>query len=445
VEDWKDTKHPRLHGQALALKPYETSRSLAIAPDGHSFLLGADWSLRCFDRHGRPRWQTPVPGIAWAVNISGDGRLGLAAFGDGTVRWYRMRDGQELLALFLPRDGRRWVAWTPSGDYLAAPGGEDLIGWQLNRGLDAAPDFFPVGRLRARFYRPEVVEQVLTTLDEDAAVREAGGRPALNLAAALPPVVELLSPRDGDGFPSAQVRLRYRVRSPAPVRDLQVQVDGRPLPTVRGLSRERPTSDGEQTLTVTLPERDLALSLIAESANGASTPATAHLHWQGRTPLEARTAIAFVIKPKLYLLAVGVGDYRSPQVNKLRYPAKDAQDLAAAFQAQQGGLYRGVVARVLPEADRAQVADGLDWLQGQVTQHDVAVLFLAGHGLDGPNHEYYFLARDSDPAHLRATGVSQAMIRDTLNSLPGKVLAFIDTCHAGDLVGGAGPWTWTPW
>ncbi len=41
------------------------------------------------------------------------------------------------------------VAWTPEGYCLASPGGEELIGWLINRGLDEAPDFHPVGQFRA--------------------------------------------------------------------------------------------------------------------------------------------------------------------------------------------------------------------------------------------------------------------------------------------------------
>ncbi|HOX53660.1 MAG TPA: hypothetical protein PKY05_19430, partial [Fibrobacteria bacterium] len=49
--------------------------------------------------------------------ISGDGRFVVGAFGDGTLRWYRLADGAPALAAFIHRDGRRWVAWTPSGHY----------------------------------------------------------------------------------------------------------------------------------------------------------------------------------------------------------------------------------------------------------------------------------------------------------------------------------------
>ena len=41
------------------------------------------------------------------MNISGNGRLVLAAYADGTLRWHAMKDGRELLA-FYPIDPRPW-------------------------------------------------------------------------------------------------------------------------------------------------------------------------------------------------------------------------------------------------------------------------------------------------------------------------------------------------
>ena len=83
------------------------------------------------------------------MNISQNGRVAAAAIGDGTIRWFRMADGKELLEFFPHRDKKRWVIWSPSGYYDASPGAEELIGWHVNNGREAAADFFPVSRFRA--------------------------------------------------------------------------------------------------------------------------------------------------------------------------------------------------------------------------------------------------------------------------------------------------------
>jgi len=43
---------------------------------------------------------------------------------------------------FSPQRSQALVLWTPSGYYDASPGGEDFIGWQVNKGKDKAADFF---------------------------------------------------------------------------------------------------------------------------------------------------------------------------------------------------------------------------------------------------------------------------------------------------------------
>ncbi|MEN8220836.1 MAG: hypothetical protein ABFS56_31675, partial [Pseudomonadota bacterium] len=75
ITGWEDTYHPKLNGRAIPLKQYEKARSLAIAPDNQHFLLGTNWWLRYFDKQGDQQWQIPVPGIAWGVNIAGNGKV----------------------------------------------------------------------------------------------------------------------------------------------------------------------------------------------------------------------------------------------------------------------------------------------------------------------------------------------------------------------------------
>ena len=121
VQGWEGTTAPTLNGQTLKLGQFEKSDSLAIEPDHQTFLLGTDWQLYSFARDGTQKWSAPAPGAAWAVNIAGDGRLAVAAFGDGTIRWYRMTDGRELLALFPDADRKRWVCGRPPATTTARP------------------------------------------------------------------------------------------------------------------------------------------------------------------------------------------------------------------------------------------------------------------------------------------------------------------------------------
>jgi Caspase domain len=153
-----------LNSKLIELDPYERARSLAINQDADRFVLGTDWFLRAIDANAAPLWQRGAPGTAWAVNISGDGRLLVGAYGDGTIRWHRMDDGRELLALFVLPDKQNWVAWTPEGFYGATPGAFGVLRWLVNRGFDAAADTVPVSEI-ARLRRPDALALVLQELE----------------------------------------------------------------------------------------------------------------------------------------------------------------------------------------------------------------------------------------------------------------------------------------
>uniref|UniRef100_UPI0040570104 caspase family protein n=1 Tax=Candidatus Electronema sp. TaxID=2698783 RepID=UPI0040570104 len=445
IEGWKNEYNPKLNGEPLALAQYERSRSVAIAPDNQHVLLGTEWWLRLFDREGKEVWQQPVPGAAWGVNISGDGRVAVAAFGDGTIRWFRLSDGEPLLSLFVTKDGGQWVAWTPGGWYDSSPGGDSLIGWQVNNGKDQLADFFPASQFRERYYRPDVTAKVLETLDESKAVAQAdaalGGRRSAPAQLALPPAIELLTPADGSSFSSPTLSLRYRVRihdNGPPVVAVQVRVDGGFRQ--RSVVTQRSDKEWEGSVDVTLPARDMTLSLIAENAESAmSPPAAITLRWQGGKD---------ALKPVLYLLAVGVDEYDAPEINLhegkkyLKYASADARAFAALMMEQAGPkkLYREVKPRVLvnKDADRTAVLEGLEWIEQQATGNDVAMVFLAGHGKLDAKEDYYFLPKDFKPWRYLSSGVPYDAINSTVTRVRGKALFLIDTCYSGKAAGQRG-------
>ncbi len=63
------------------------------------------------------------------------------------------------------------------------------------------------------------------------------------------------------------------------------------------------------------------------------------------------------------------------------------------------------------------------------------MVLIAGHGVNDANGRYYYLPVDADTGRLKRTAVAFYEIRDTVNSLAGKVLFFVDTCHSGNVMG----------
>jgi hypothetical protein len=434
ITNWFMSESPQFAGAPYKLQQNDISTSLAIRPDSSGFILGLRGSVRRFDAHGRVVWSKPSPANVWGVNLAKDGDLIVAAYSDGVIRWLRWSDGQELLSLFVDAKDKRWVAWTPTGYYMASPGGENLIGWQVNRGWEQSPDFFPASRFRDRFSRADIVRLVLETLDEREAIRRADDaarrhEDAAPLTAKLPPIIRIGDVANGGKFASDSITLGYGLRAPSglPVDRIDVLIDGRPAKEI-GLPLKPADAAAEtlSTLNLALPPRDVEIGLIAWSGDIASEAARMKFIWTGAPPVAAGAR-------KLRALVAGVGDYASPEM-ALAYAAKDARDFAAALERQKGGLYGGVEVKLILDRDvtRASLIAGLEWLERQAPgADDVSVLFLAGHGLTDEKQTYWFLPSDSTEDDAHAKGISQLEIRQTLQGLDGKVLWFLDTCHAG--------------
>ena len=97
---------------------------------------------------------------------------------------------------------------------------------------------------------------------------------------------------------------------------------------------------------------------------------------------------------RLHVLSIGISEYgdKSPGL-RLKFAAKDANDVASALVASQGGEFNkkgGLYARVLlqylhdKDADRAEVFTSLETMKMNMaknpTAQDLAVILFSGHG-----------------------------------------------------------------
>jgi len=141
--------------------------------------------------------------------------------------------------------------------------------------------------------------------------------------------------------------------------------------------------------------------------------------------------------PTLYLLAVGISRYKDDAYS-LKFPAKDASDFAATMEKQKGKHYKDVKLRLLVDdkATRDNILDGLDWLATEVTQKDMALVFIAGHGINHfATNNYYFMPHDAKLEFPVRTMVPGNEVHAILSRLQGKRLLLMDTCHAGNVAG----------
>jgi WD40 repeat protein len=436
VRNWRLSHTLSCDGKPLDLGG-AVAQNLAIDPRGRGFVIGTETSVIHFDAQCQRRWETPNQARSIAVAIADAAGLVLSQDEAGVIRWLRLADGEKLLSFFPSLNGRSWTTWTPLGHYDASPEGEALVGWHVNRDRHREALFYGAGRFRDLFHNPDEITRSLNRSDQLTRDAEIGRALALGqtMRERLPPQVHITQIREKTDKKGLLAQIVFRLRVPTGETTTRVRalVNGRPAGAAQVITLDEGAEEATAEMLIPLPADAVELALIAETGGRAGEPARIQLHEslaEGATsPTGAR--------PRLYALVVGIAKYRSNKVPVLDFPGKDAQDFARMLKTQSGSLYQDVEVRLLADdqATRERIIDGMDWLRREVTANDVAVVFLAGHGVNDNLSQYFYLPHDADIERLRSTAISNNDIVEILQSLPSKVLAFLDTCHSGNVLG----------
>lgn len=350
----------------------------------------------------------------------------------GVLRWYAAAAPKTARLSLLVLDATHFVAWTNLGYFECSSDGADTAVGVWSELADGRRHFIPIREFRQDYWRPESVQRALDD------VQEGGARLPESV---LPMVALVAAPAEGTLLRGATAEVTVEVFSaaampgkyaegvaPAGERGVKlIKALRPPLSASMASWKERvrvplpvPPGPGGSATEVTIPVPVPSLS---------GRPTSLRLIWDHGW----RVAL-----PDLYVLSVGVNEYRATDVfPSLRFAAKDSQDVARALVAQQGRRYRRVYSRVLNdrEATLPRLRDELAWLQQTPQEGDVAMLFLAGHGVgqgSGTTQRYYFVPSDADPNDLAGTALSDGTLYRMLSQFrAATVVLFIDSCRAG--------------
>lgn len=433
--DWRHSLFPKLNLKPLKLDPNEISRSRAITPKGEAFLLGTEWAIRLFDRNGTLIWNTKTPGVAWAVNISGNGKLAVAALSDGTIRWYRMSDGKELLAFFPHIDRQRWVVWTPGGYYNASEGADEIIGWLVNNGKDKEASFYPASRFFDEFYRPDVVAEVIQSGEpDDVVVARLGGAGKTNLLAGIrkPPNVTILSPLPGQTFNTESIDVTVSAEDMGGgVDEIRLYVNGKIAgEDARGVRIKPQRNAKEETFSIKLTKGENRILATAFSNDRIEA-----------NPVELKVTFRGTARfSELHLGIIGINTYQNSDLN-LNYAEADAVGIEQFFaKPEVQKLFPSVhVYKCLnAEATADNIRRMLKEIQGKAKTQDTVLLYLAGHG-DTVGTEWYFVPHDvTTPemeGELKKGGISTREITAAIKSFPAqKIFLILDSCKSGGVL-----------
>jgi WD40 repeat protein/uncharacterized caspase-like protein len=452
----------------------EGSRSistLSFSPDGKVLASVGD-HVKLWDVNSGQELFTLTGhvGLVYSVSFTPDGRVLATGGEDRTVRFWEVSRGTEVRTLTGHTAGVRTVAFSHLGKYLIS-GGDDArtMLWEVGSGSQVA-SFVAVG------------EQDFVTLTPDNYLRASKG------------ALGKIAFRLGDqAFPFEQYDLKFN-RPDVIIRRLgntdqklaslykttydkrlkrmgfteQMLGDEFQLPEVKITTRNLPRTTGERRLALEVKATDsrYLLDRIKVSINGVPLYGAAgvsvkakkaRIHEQriemdlsaGRNRIQVSALNergveslketidiilnAPVVQPNLYVVASGVSKYQD-SANNLRYASKDAADLVEALKDQKD-QYATIHVLSLPDekATREQLLGAKQWLM-QSRVDDVAIVFVAGHGMLDEKLDYYFATSDMDFHNPSLRGMTYEMLESLLDGIPARQrLLLMDTCHAGEV------------
>jgi WD40 repeat protein len=409
-------------------------RSYTLAPGG-DVVTGSAPRIKKFGRGGEVLSEFfGHTDIIWALAASEDGRYLVSAGDDQMIKVWNLKTAECLATLYVTTDNE-WVCWTPQGYYAASAGGEKYMGWHLNRGLGKAAKFYPVSVFRGQFHHPEIVKQTIALGSFTEAFEAVNARARRKIE--QKPVTELLPPGVVWNLPQRHTsrsdqpafRIQARIVSDSQIKEVRVLVNGRAQVEKRGmvLGSEPQTAteiNVDENITLAPGRNEIAIFAANRDAGATSDDRI----------VEYVSGQADWRKPNVYMVSVGVSDYLNDELD-LGFANNDAKAMSRVFKDQEGKLYSKVAIRELCDADatRGNVLDAMEWLGRETTQKDVAVIFMAAHGINDDRGKFYVIPADGDPDKLRRTCVDWGDFKEVLGNLPSRVILFLDTCHSGQL------------
>jgi WD40 repeat protein len=354
----------------------------------------------------------------------------LVKAGDSDAKKMIVNNSQQLhpiLNLFVSQDDE-WIAWSKSGYFASSVGGDKYVGYHINQGAEKEARYVGSDKYFDTLYRPDIIANILVTGSEKKAIAYAKKTQkvqTVDIAKSLPPVVRVLSESYID-TKADSVTIKYQIQSDEPVQSVIITQNGVKIDT-RGLKIAKKES-GVQSVVVDLTSGENIIAIKAKNRFAMSDEVLVRVN--------KKSNVADIYKPTLYLLSVGVSEYEDNTLN-LGVADKDAQAIAKMFMAQKGKIYKDVHAKEFTnkKATSDNILDGLDWLDKEVTSKDVAIIFIAGHGVNDDKGEYYFLSHDANTDRLRRTAVPWYELQRTISNLPSKTILLADTCHSGNIAG----------
>ena len=321
--------------------------------------------------------------------------------------------------------GDAYAIILPNGKYAGTPGCESFL-YKEDGDVRMGMSALALWRNRPA----EVLEAIGGNADDIAALRETTKRWLKKQG--FDPDNMPAEPRLSE-FPVAEVTMpelfcesdsvKFSVKLKATARDikkLEVRADGVLIPQSWGSELELAAGEEKEVMV--------------------EVPLVSGQNWLEVTPIDVagiagdtfrfRTICKQEKLSELYVVAIGVSDYDADEL-KLQYAAKDAKDIAKAFENYAHGSKHVLVLTDKEVKDRS-VLDRVKVFLADAKVNDRVVLYVAGHGMLDDELNYYYAPSGFDSERIVETGIPMGELTACLQGVHAHHrLLLLDTCHSG--------------
>ena len=419
--------------------PYVSCMKVSLAPDGRHaelvmglnvaendermYIIELDLEDFCYEI--KKEWQyeshklvpTWVSKCAFFLRPESDTQYSIIQAKEGQV-------DQKLADLYI-ESSQKYAIVLPDGRYAGAPGCESILEFSDGERVIGMKALAPWRNRPA-----EVLEALGGNPDDIASLRETTKR-WLRKQGFDPE--NMPAEPSLDNFPVAEVKMPDLFSSRGHL-SFQMKLKA----TAHGIKKAVVRADG-----VLIPQSwDSSLDIAAgeEQVVTVEVPLACGQNWIEITPIDSegisgdttrfRTIYEGNYPSDLFIVALGVSDYDDPDL-KLQYAAKDAKDIAAAFEKYGTGRKHVLVLTDKEVKDRS-VLEKVKIFLSTASLEDRIVFYVAGHGMLDDKLNYYYAPAEFDAERITETGIPMeeltACIRD---SQARHRLLLLDTCHSG--------------
>ena len=343
----------------------------------------------------------------FSTKFSPNGRNLLTSSLDNTVRLWETETGKEI-AQFISLSDDEWLTLTSDGYYNRSPEERGSITFVANSSMDIyTPDQF-----ESYFFKPDIIRGRL-------AGNANFGKPTPKLIA--PPAIKMVDHMQSKQIRSGSYLLKLNANSQNIVTTVRIFVNSKPV-------LEKAVNAKQMYLKLNIPLFSGAnrITAIAYDVNGFSS-SPQYVDVISEQPGQAR--------PNLYIFAIGISDYPKLADNwQLDFAHTDAKALIKTLHKQEGKLFGNVKSSILTnkQATPAKIEEMLDALSA-ISDNDIAVIFMAGHGTRSKDGTFYFLTPNGDFDNPEKGGITWDLFGEKLAKIKGRTLLFLDACHSGSI------------